>query len=128
MTMGHRVAAMIVGVALAALASSADAADPDAGQQLYAQCQSCHGLAPEEHRVGPSLHGIFGREAGTAPGFTRYSQALVESGIVWDEETMRDYIADPLGYVPGSRKTYPGVRDAEQREDLVAYLLQATRE
>lgn len=72
--------------------------------------------------TGPSLAGIWGRKAGTVEGFTRYSDALKESGIVWDEHTLDAWLEDPSSFLPGNRMTFRGVPDEAQRQDLIEYL------
>jgi cytochrome c len=76
--------------------------------------------------VGPSLHGIFGRKAGTADSFT-YSEAMKSSGIVWDDDTLTKYLGDPKAVVPGGKMAFPGIKDDKQIADLVAYLHQAAQ-
>jgi cytochrome c2 len=77
-----------------------------------------------EHVVGPQLNDLFGRVAGSLPGFD-YSPAMVEAGeanLVWDDETIDQFLADPEGMVPGNLMVIPPVEDAEEREALIAYL------
>ena len=99
--------------------------DPAEGERVYRMCMACHVVDQEQNRVGPHLVGLFGREAGSVEGFN-YSNALKESGIVWDEETLDAYLEDPRGYIPGNIMAFPGVRQEQQRADLIAYLKQAT--
>lgn len=128
MTRSAFAAWMLGGLMAAATAAPAAAeGDPDKGKKVFNQCRACHSLKAGEHRVGPSLAGVWDREAGTAEGFTRYSDPMKESGVVWNAETLDAYLADVRGYIPGNRMTYPGVRSAEQRADLIAYLKQETR-
>jgi cytochrome c len=96
--------------------------NPAEGARVFRQCIACHTLEAGEHRTGPSLAGVFGREAGTAPGFTRYSPALERADLVWDGATLDAWLADPEGLIPGNRMTFPGIPDAKARADLVAYL------
>lgn len=123
------IAALIAAVVItgAAPLSPSLAEDIERGRELYGECESCHGLEPGRHRVGPSLHGVFGREAGTAPGFRRYSQTMRDSGVVWNAETLSAYIADPTGFLSGTRKAFSGLGSAEDRADLIAYLREATQ-
>lgn len=96
---------------------------------LYFQCRACHSLTREEgHKVGPSLAGIFGLAAGTIEDFSGYSLALRESGLVWDRETMDEWIRSPASLVPGNTMAYLGLHDQADRELLVRYLEYATRE
>ena len=102
------------------------AGDPEAGERVFRACAACHTLAPGEHRTGPSLAGVFGRKAGTAKGFHRYSEALGSADLVWREDTLDAFLADPRGFVPGNRMTFAGIEDAQARADLIAYLQTAT--
>ena len=113
-------------LALLAGGSAAQAeGDPAAGQRVYNTCRACHVVDQEQNRVGPHLVGIFGREAGAVEGFN-YSPALKESGIVWDEESIAAYVADPRGFIPGNRMAFAGVRREADIENLLAYLREAT--
>ena len=112
-------------LAAAALAAAAHAwAVPDAvrGEQVYARCLACHALAVD--RVGPRHCGLFGRLAGSVPGFS-YSQAMKKSKIIWNDKTLDSFLAKPLAVVPGTAMTYDGVPDPKDRADLIAYLRQA---
>ncbi len=95
--------------------------DPAAGEQVWRQCQACHVLDAEQNRVGPHLVGIFGRAAGAVDGFN-YSDAMANSGIVWDDETIAAYLADPRGYVEGNRMAFAGLRQEQQILDVIAYM------
>jgi cytochrome c len=99
--------------------------DPEAGERVYSRCRACHVVDQEQNRVGPHLVGIYGREAGAVEGY-RYSPALADSGIVWDDETIAAYVADPRGFIPGNRMAFPGIRDEQEIADLLAYLREAT--
>jgi len=115
-------------VALALAGASALAAPPgrvgnaQAGQAVYDRCLACHAL--EYDRTGPRHCGLFGRRAGSVPGFA-YSEAMKRSRIVWDAKTLDLFLADPLKTVPGTSMGYAGVKDRQERADLIAYLKQA---
>ena len=98
-------------------------AAPDAvhGEQVYVRCLACHALAYD--RVGPHHCGLFGRLAGSVPGFA-YSPAMKKSGIVWNEKTLDQFLKSPMKMVPGTAMTYDGVPDPKDRADLIAYLKQ----
>ena len=118
-----------MGAALCLLAATAAAA-PDAatlkrGEEVYARCAACH--AVEANRTGPQHCGLFGRRAGTAPGFDGYSKAMRSSGIVWDEKTLNVFLKDPIKTVPGTAMGYAGVKDDKERADLIAWLREATQ-
>jgi cytochrome c len=85
-------------------------------------------LEPGAHRTGPSLAGVFGRKAGTAEGFKRYSPALGSADITWTGEALDAFLADPPSFLPGNRMTFAGLPDAQARADLIAYLQTATAE
>ncbi|WP_333843366.1 c-type cytochrome [Pelomicrobium sp.] len=97
--------------------------DPRAGEEIYSRCLACHALAYD--RTGPRHCGLFGRRAGSVPGFP-YSEAMKRSGIVWDEHTLERFLADPLKTIPGTAMGYAGIADPKERADLIAYLRQAS--
>ncbi len=106
-----------------ALVASADVAR---GQTLFLQCRACHGLEPEGmNKVGPNLYGMFGREAGKAPGFD-YSDAVANSGIVWSAKTLDQWLARPSDFLPGNRMVFVGVPKPADRAALIAYIKQET--
>jgi cytochrome c len=95
------------------------------GEQVFNKCKACHTVDEAKNKVGPYLVGIFGRPAGAAEGF-KYSSAMKESGITWNEQTLSEYLADPRGYIKGNRMAFAGLKDQEDLADLIAYLKQAT--
>ena len=109
-------------MALCAIPCVQAAPDAARGEQVYARCQACHAMAVD--RVGPRHCGLFGRLAGSVPGFS-YSAAMKASGITWNDKTLDRFLAKPLAVVPGTSMTYDGVRDAGERADLIAYLKRA---
>jgi cytochrome c len=78
------------------------------------------------HRTGPSLAGVLGRKAGTAESFHRYSDALKSADLIWNEDTLNGFLADPQAFLPGNRMTFSGIPDARARADLIAYLKDTT--
>ena len=120
-------AALLAVAAPAAADSGLDArlaaANPKRGQLLYMACKACHDVeAGLPHKVGPNLHGMFGRKAGTAEGF-RYTDALVKSGIVWTPETMDLWLKQPGALVPGNGMAFAGIANDADRASLVAWLM-----
>ncbi len=115
-----------VGTAAAALMTTFVAAqengDAHRGGELYRACVVCHSLEPDSHLTGPSLAGAFGREAGKAAGFHRYSAGLKTADFVWDSDTLNAWLADPQAMIRGTTMTFPGVEDDRARADLVAFL------
>ena len=116
----------MVWLAAAALLIAAAAPDPGRGAALFNRCKICHSLAAGENRVGPSLHGLFGRKAGTQSGYD-YSPAMRQSGVTWTADTLARYLADPNTFIPGDKMAFPGIKDAAALADLIAYLQAATR-
>jgi cytochrome c len=110
---------------LSAAAARADG-DPARGEKRFEECAACHTLEEGAHRVGPSLHGVFGRKAAELADF-RYSPALKRSGITWTPDTVEAFITDPQKLVPANRMPYAGMKQAADRADLIAFLLKAAR-
>ena len=95
--------------------------DPAKGEKLFIQCKACHVLEPGQNRVGPSLHKVVGRAAGTVAGFS-YSDANKNSGVTWTTDVLFQYLEDPKGFMPGTKMAFPGIKNAQDRANLVAYL------
>jgi cytochrome c len=120
------VALALAGLVFAGAVSAApDAAALKRGEEVYARCAACHAI--EANRTGPQHCGLFGRRAGTAPGFDGYSKAMRASGIVWDEHPLNVFLQDPIKAVPGTAMGYAGVKDDKERAELIAWLREATR-
>ena len=110
-----------------AFAVAASAAEPGPGEAMLQKCRFCHSFDEGgPNKVGPNLHGIFGRQAGTAPGFN-FSEAMKNSGIVWDDSSLGNFLGDPQGSLPGNRMSFPGITDEAVLGDLLARLKQATQ-
>src|SRR6267154_2346398 len=114
---------------LSTVLSSALAANgnADRGERLFNACAACHSLEPNRNMTGPSLAELWNRKAGGLPSFQRYSAALKSSGIVWGDKTLDQWVTDPQHLIPGSQMTFPGLKDAQQRADLIAFLKEATQ-
>ncbi|MEL7487890.1 MAG: cytochrome c family protein [Pseudomonadota bacterium] len=95
--------------------------DAAKGKRVFFKCISCHAVAKGQNKVGPSLHGVVGRPAGSIDGF-KYSDANANSGIVWTEETLFAYLEKPQEFLKGTRMAFPGLPSAQERADLIAYL------
>ncbi|AJP74758.1 c-type cytochrome [Sphingomonas hengshuiensis] len=106
----------LTGVKLAAY--TGDAAK---GKTDFVTCATCHSVDPGVNKIGPSLHAIVGRKAGTIAGFT-YSAANKDSGITWTPEKLFQYLEKPQRVVPGTKMAFPGFSDPQKRADVIAYL------
>ena len=113
--------ALPLAVAHAQGASSlAGGADAAAGGMAFLQCADCHSPGAS-NGVGPGLAGIVGRRAGSHADF-QYSPAMAKATIVWDAKTLDAYLADPKATMPGTTMDFPGISDAVERANIVAYL------
>jgi cytochrome c len=92
-----------------------------AGEKVFLTCKTCHAIEAGKNMVGPSLHALQGRTSGTIAGYS-YSAANKGSGIVWTNEKLFQYLEAPQRVIPGTKMTYTGVKDPQQRADLIAYL------
>ena len=118
--------ALTVAVAVAAGGAQAQGNETRGERLFNQQCKACHTLDKGGHNlVGPNLHGLFGRKAGSAD--YQYSEAMKKSGIVWDESTLTEYLKEPKGKVPGTKMTYIGLRQEQQQQDMIAFLEKATQ-
>jgi cytochrome c2 len=104
------------------------AQDAENGEQVFKQCRACHQVgAGAKNLVGPHLNGIVGRKLNAVDGFS-YSQANKDAGakgLVWSEEELLKYLASPTTYMPGTKMAYGGLKDEDERKDLIAYLKKA---
>jgi cytochrome c len=119
----------LVALVASAVLSPASAADADSGrgQRVFNACAPCHSLEPDRNMTGPSLAQLWNRKAGGLPSFERYSEVLKSSGIVWDDKTLDQWITDPEHLIPGNQMTFQGLKNAQQRADLLAFLKGATK-
>ena len=103
---------------------------PDAkkGADIFKRrCKQCHTVeASGNNGTGPKLHGLFGRHTGSVSGFG-YSDANKNAPVVWNEETLFEYLENPKKYMPGNKMIFAGLKKANERHDLIAYLKEATK-
>jgi cytochrome c len=97
------------------------AADPAAGEGEFRPCSACHSLAQGDNRTGPYLYGVVDRPVDAAEGYD-YSGALEAVVDVWDPEHLNFFLEDPQGYTPGTKMNFNGIRDVQDRANLIAYL------
>jgi cytochrome c len=127
MTMMKRAVGLMGFAAALSLAAPLALAAGDAaeGEKVFKKCKACHVIDQEKNRLGPHLIGIVGRVSGAVDGY-KYSKAMTEAGITWDEATLNEYLADPKGYVPKNKMAFRGLPKEEDRADVIAYLKEAT--
>ena len=119
----------ILGVAslVFAFVGTADAQDAAKGEKVFKKCRACHAVGEgAKNKVGPHLNDLFGRTAGTLDGF-KYSKAMVEAGtagLVWDDDTISEYLAKPRGFIPKNRMSFSGLKKEQERTSVIAYLKQ----
>ena len=112
-------AAAFIGIASGNQALAGDAA---AGEKVFKKCKACHMVTKERHKSGPHLVNLFGRAAGSAEGFKKYSKAMKGSGVVWDVETLDAYLEAPKKYIKGTRMAFAGLKKEKDRANVIAYL------
>jgi cytochrome c len=101
-------------------------ADIERGKMMYLQCRACHSLEQGgAHKVGPNLFGMFGSKAGFAAGFS-YSEPMSNSDVVWSPETLDPWLRRPSEFIPGTRMVYVGIKNPQDRANLIAFLLTQT--
>jgi cytochrome c len=118
----------------AALCMAAPAAaqegNAEDGAEVFKKCRACHDVGPEaKNKVGPLLNDIIGRKAGTIEGFA-YSEANKSAGskgLVWTEDVLLKYLENPLAFMPGTKMAFAGLRDAQDRKDVIAFLKKHTK-
>ena len=116
---------VVSALALVASAGSAFAdGDPVKGEQTFKVCKTCHQVGESaKNFVGPELNGVVGRKAGTVPGYN-YSDANKNSGLTWDEATLKKYLKNPREMVPGTKMAFPGLPKEDDIDNVIAYLKQ----
>jgi len=112
-------------IVLQAQPAAAQDGKADDGAEVFKKCRACHDVGPgAKNKVGPLLNGIVGRPVGTVDGFN-YSEANKQAGakgLVWTEEVMFKYLETPLAFMPGTKMAFAGLKDPQDRKDVIAYL------
>jgi cytochrome c len=112
-------ALLACGYAEAASAGAEPQGDARRGERVYGVCLACHAM--QNDSAGPRHCGVFGRKAGSVPGFD-YSPAMKRSGLTWNEKTLEAFLQNPMKLIPGTSMVFAGVGDARDRADVIAYL------
>ncbi|MEI6641614.1 MAG: cytochrome c family protein [Novosphingobium sp.] len=119
-------AALAALTAAGAAQAAGTAGDAGRGKTVFARCAACHDLNTGAIRMGPSLKGVVGRKAGTFANFS-YSAGMKGKGVVWGADTLDAFLTAPMKYVPGTRMAFPGLSNAQDRADVIAYLKVAAK-
>ena len=122
--MKSKLVAIVIAAGTLLTEFTASAADAQHGKDLYqSRCGSCHSL--EYNGLGPAHKGVFGRKAGSAPGFA-YSRALKDSTVIWNEQALERWLSGPEAFIPGQKMGF-SVQDAAERAEIIAYLAAASK-
>ena len=113
------------GLCVAVTSAYAEEPDAAAGARAFRACAACHSVEQNRNMTGPSLAGVADRKAGTLPSFTRYSDALKQSGVTWNAESLDRYLENPAQFIPGNHMTFPGIPDPQTRANIIAFLKQS---
>src|SRR6516162_3481361 len=110
--------------------TAAQEGNAEEGAEVFKKCRACHDVGPEaKNKVGPVLNDIVGRKAGTIEGFP-YSDANKSAGgqdLVWTEDALFKYLENPLSFMPGTKMAFAGLKDPQDRKDIIAYLKKYTK-
>ena len=122
----NKISVLILSASLLAAPAAFAEGDAKQGQRVFNKCKACHSLVEGQKRIGPSLYAVFGRKVGTLPGFS-FSSAMKNADVVWTEKTLDEYLAKPREFMPGTRMAFAGLPKKQERDDLIAYLKEATK-
>jgi cytochrome c len=115
----------LLAAALLAVPARAEG-DAAAGKKVFAKCAACHDAVTDKNKIGPSLHGVVGRKAGSLESFqAKYSEpmkAAGASGLVWDDANIGEYVKDPKNKIPGNKMAFAGLKKDEDVANVIAYL------
>ena len=120
------IAVMAAGILVVGGAAAWAEGDPEKGADVFKKCRACHLIGEgAKDSVGPNLTGVIGRKAGTSPTYKLYSdnmKELGEKGTVWNDETLDRYLENPKAMVPNGKMAFPGLKDKDDRADVIAYI------
>ncbi|MGQ0485192.1 MAG: c-type cytochrome [Hyphomicrobiales bacterium] len=119
-----RIRVILAALGLMGLGTAGYAQDAEKGATVFKKCLACHTVEGTAKKLGPSLKGIVGRKAASVEGY-KYSDAMLAKaaeGVIWDEATLAAYLPDPKGFVPGTKMSFPGLKNPEDVADLIAFL------
>jgi cytochrome c len=115
---------VLAALGLIGLGTASHAQDAEQGAKVFKKCMTCHTADDTTNKIGPSLKGVVGRKAASVQGY-KYSDAMLAkgaAGVIWDEATLTAYLPDPKSFVPGTKMTFPGLKNPEDVANVIAYL------
>lgn len=119
------IATLATMLACVAATASAEGGNVKAGAEIFSKCKGCHEVGKDaQHRIGPQLNGLFGRKAASHEDF-RYSKSFQRagaSGLEWHADTLDAFLENPRSMTSGTRMSFPGLKDAQDRANLIAFL------
>ncbi len=124
--MNVRILAIGVALVFALNGGFAQAQEAAKGKKVFNKCKICHSLKKGKKKIGPSLFGVIGREAGTVAKF-KFSKAMKKSGVVWDDKSLDAFLAKPKKFIPGTKMRFAGIKKQKDRDNLIAYLKEAAK-
>ena len=115
---------MITGIITIMLVfSSANADDPVNGKKVFKKCAACHSLQEGKNKIGPSLHNLLDRKAGSVEGY-KYSKAMKNSDVVWDEESLDKFLTKPRKFIKRTKMSFRGIKKKSLRDALISFFKQ----
>jgi cytochrome c2 len=118
--------AIAFGLALSLSSASASAADVKAGKKIFNKCKACHSLVAGTKKVGPSLHGVLGNNAGQMAKF-KYSKAMKKADITWDDKSLDAFLTKPKKFLKGTKMSFAGLKKQKDRDNVIAYIKEKTK-
>ena len=112
---------VVIGMIIIILTVSiANTADPVKGKKVFKKCVACHSLQEGKNKIGPSLYNLLGRKAGSVDGY-KYSKAMKNSDVVWDEESLDKFLTKPRKFIPKTKMSFRGIKKKSLRDDLISF-------
>ena len=125
--MNVRAAILGLGLSLAVTSVALADGDPAKGEKIFVKCKACHYIENDKNKIGPHLSGVWERKAASVDGYS-YSSAMKakgQAGLVWNADTLDQWLTNPRKFVPGTKMAFVGLPKAEDRADVIAYIKKA---